>query len=551
MTATLLGLLIGAAGLLPTTPAHGQYFGRNKVLWETFDFEILDTEHFSIYHYPPRSAAVDDVARLSERWYTRLSSAFGHEFEHRNPLIIYADHSDFQQTLTTSGLIGEGTGGFTESLQNRVVLPLTGVNADNDHVLGHELVHAFQFDRLEHLDRAQGESAPQLPLWMTEGLAEYLSQGRHDAHTALWLRDAVLFDMLPDPENMSRLALSPYRYGQAVWAYLGGRFGDRIALQLFDVASRIGLAAAVRQELDVEPEALLADFHASLRDAYGPVIDSRLEAHEIARLLGHRQAGSARLNIGPSLSPDGTKLAFMSSIELFTTDLYLADVASGEILTKLVSEETDPHYDYLSFIDSSVAWSPDGHYLAFTVFARGDRRIVLYDVERRRIDRELPLAGVKGVSDPAWSPDGRYLAFSAIVDGQSDLYRVDVATSTVTRLTADGYTAIQPTFAPDGKSLVFVTDLGPQTDLATLSFGPLQLARLDLVTLAIERLPIFPSGKHIDPHFTPDGRGLLFIGEPDGVPDVFRYDLETRAVTRLTALKTGVAGITASSPALT
>ena len=563
--------------VVPLATAHSQYFGRNKVLWEEFQFEILDTEHFSIYYYPPADPAARDVARLSERWYERLSYVFDHQFEDRNPLIIYQDHADFQQTLTTSGLIGEGIGGFTESLQNRVVLPLTGVNTDDDHVLGHELVHTFQFDIMKAATKGAPDQAQQrsLPQWLAEGLAEYLSQGHTDPQTALWMRDAVLHDALPDPQKMNRLELSPYQYGQAVWAYIGGRWGDRTAIRLFTrAAAGGGFDAAVREALQIEPEVLFGDLHASLRAAYQPILDARMDAREVAVPLlpaeraegparperpgrGHRPGRAARsehsgprLNIAPALSPDGTHLAFMSSLELFTTDLFLADSATGEVLEKLVSAEADPHFDYLSFIDSSVAWSPDGRRLAFTVFAKGDRRLVLFDVERRSVERELPLAGMKGVSDPAWSPDGRYLVFSAIVDGASDLYRVDIQSNAVTRLTADQYAAIQPAFSPDGRTLVFVTDRGPATRLDTLQFGDLQLALLDLQTLRIEPLAIFPNGKHIDPHFSPDGGSVLFIGEPDGIPDVFRYHIAAQTTERLTALKTGVTGITAGSPAL-
>ena len=52
----------------------------------------------------------------------------------------------FRQTNAIEGLIGEGTGGVTEALKRRIVLPMSGSLADTDHVLGHELVHAFQFD---------------------------------------------------------------------------------------------------------------------------------------------------------------------------------------------------------------------------------------------------------------------------------------------------------------------------------------------------------------------------------------------------------------------
>jgi hypothetical protein len=31
-------------------------------------------------------------------------------------------------------------------MRDRVVMPFTGVYAENDHVLGHEMVHVFQYD---------------------------------------------------------------------------------------------------------------------------------------------------------------------------------------------------------------------------------------------------------------------------------------------------------------------------------------------------------------------------------------------------------------------
>lgn len=545
--AVLYGLALAA---LPRGAAQAQYFGRNKVLWEQLEFEVLETEHLAIHYYPPRAAVADDVARLSERWYERFSDLFEHELEEPNPLIVYQDHADFQQTLTTSGLIGEGVGGFTESLQNRVVLPLTGINAENDHVLGHELVHAFQFALLLGPPGETPKSEPQrLPLWLTEGLAEYLTQGRRDAQTAMWLRDAVLNDLLPDPRKLRRLEVSPYHYGQALWAYIGGRWGDRAAMDLFVRAAKAGDAVAIREVLELEPEELFTAFHASLREASAPVLAARDSPRAVAERLVATERG-ARLNVAPALSPDGTRLAFLSSRDVFTIDLYLADLTSGEVVEKLLSADGDPHFDYLSYVDSSVAWSPDGRRLAFTVFAEGERRIVVFDVAERRIDTRIALPGVKGIRNPAWSPDGQRLAFSATVDGGSDLYTVELATQELRRLTADPYTAIQPAFAPDGRTLVFVTDRGPGTNRAALRFGDLTLALLDLSTREITPLTILPRGKHLNPQFSEDGTSIYFIGEPDGVPDVFRYDSRERATTRLTALKTGVSGLTGTSPAL-
>ena len=76
-------------------PASGQYFGRNKVQYETFDFKILKTPHFDIHFYPEEGEAVEDAARMGERWYERFARLFQHEFERPKPIILYADHPDF------------------------------------------------------------------------------------------------------------------------------------------------------------------------------------------------------------------------------------------------------------------------------------------------------------------------------------------------------------------------------------------------------------------------------------------------------------------------
>ena len=130
--AALLALLASAP---PSVEA--QYFGRNKVQDDDFDFQVLKTNHFDIHYYPSFEGAIQDVARMSERWYERFARTFQHEFETAKPLIFYADHPDFQQTNTLQGFIGQGTGGVTESLKNRVIMPLTSSYADTDHVLGH------------------------------------------------------------------------------------------------------------------------------------------------------------------------------------------------------------------------------------------------------------------------------------------------------------------------------------------------------------------------------------------------------------------------------
>ena len=190
---------------VPTSAlAQGGYFGRNKVQYQEFDFKTLATEHFDIYFYPEEEDAARIAARLAERWYTRLSNLLGHELRGRQPLVLYASGPHFRQTNTIEGELGEGTGGVTEAAKRRIVLPFAGPIEATDHVLGHELVHAFQYDITDTNTQSGSMSALTLPLWFIEGMAEYLSIGPVDPHTAMWMREAARREKLPGDQESRR-----------------------------------------------------------------------------------------------------------------------------------------------------------------------------------------------------------------------------------------------------------------------------------------------------------------------------------------------------------
>src|SRR2546425_1285181 len=155
ITASLVTVCL-TAGL--GTPAAAQYFGRNKVQYKKLDFQVLKTEHFDIYYYPQEREGIDVAARMAERWRARLGRILGHELRGRQPLVLYAAHPDFEQTNAIYGELGEGTGGVTEPLRRRIVLPLGGPLADTDHVIGHELVPAFQFDMTTNPNAQAGQN---------------------------------------------------------------------------------------------------------------------------------------------------------------------------------------------------------------------------------------------------------------------------------------------------------------------------------------------------------------------------------------------------------
>jgi hypothetical protein len=541
-------LLLTVLLFVEAVPASGQYFGRQKVQYQTFDWRILDTEKFEIHYYPATETASQDAARMAERWYSRLSRAFQHEFD-KKPLIFYADHPDFQQTNTTYGMLTEGTGGFTESLRNRVVMPYTGVYGDTDHVLGHELVHVFQYDLAQSAGGGGLQGMGRLPLWLIEGMAEYLSLGREDAHTAMWMRDAALRGELPTIRQLTRdTRFFPYRYGQALWAYVAGRWGDRAVPEVYRFATRSGFEVALERVLGVTHEQLSEDWITATRAMYLPLIEGRQRPQDAGeRILYDPEAGA--MNLSPVVSPDGRHVAFFGRRDIFTVDLYVADAVTGEIVHRLTSPNRDQHFDALSFIASAGTWSPDGTQFAFVVFADGDHQISIMDIASRRVTRRFSVTGVGAVQSPAWSPDGTMIAFSGMAGGLSDLYVLNLNDGTVRQLTDDRFAHLHPAWSPDGTTLAFVSDRAG-SDMDRLVYGDMGIGLMELATGTIRMLDLFPTGKHINPQFSPDGLDLYFIADPLGFSDLYRLELRTDQIHQVTNLATGVSGITKLSPAM-
>ena len=543
--ATFLFALIGC---LPSA-LQAQYFGRQKVQYEDFDWHVLKTDHFDIHYYPVEEQTTDDAARMAERWYSRLSREFQHEFK-KKPLILYADHPDFEQTNVIDESLEEGTGGVTEGIHSRVIMPYTGVYRDNDHVLGHELVHVFQYDLAASSTGGGMTGMERLPLWLVEGMAEYLSLGREDALTAMWLRDAALRGDLPTIQQLTNdTRYFPYRYGQALWAYIGGRWGDRSVAELFRFATRAGWEQALQRVLGLNSQQLSQQWITAIRSAYLPLIAGRQRPQDAGqRVLYDDEIGA--FNLSPVVSPDGRYVAYFTRKGLFSIDLYVADARTGKTVKKLTSPNRNPHFDALSFISSAGTWSPDGQKFAFAVYGEGDMELEILDVNSASIEKSLHLPGIGAIANPAWSPDGSRIAISGMHGGVSDLYVYDVASGKVEQLTNDKYGDLQPTWSPDGRTIAFTSDRGPLTNFETLTYGPMNLALYDLGTHEIRILSPFAGAMHINTQFSPAGKDLFFIADREGFPDLYRMDLASGNVFQITRLATGVSGITALSPAM-
>jgi Tol biopolymer transport system component len=522
--------------------ASAQYFGRNKVEYVDFEFGILQTAHFDVYYYRREERASRLAAQLAERWYARFARVLHHELIGRQPLVLYGSQPEFAQTNVVSGLLSDTVGGVTESAKRRIVLPFAPTLTETNRVLGHEIAHAFQFS----IARQHGGGTGQ-PLWFIEGMAEYLARGASDSEALLWIRDIVWSDRLPAREGDAKSLFSPYQYGHAFWAYLAGRFGDDVLERSLKPTKHGSLDDRMRQATGSSLERLYADFRAASYEKYGtaPAGDSA-----VATLRTLTGKGNGRLQLGPSLSPDGRLAVFFSERDRLSLDLFLADVSTGTIIRKLATTAASARFESLQPLRSTGAWSPSGDSFAFPVVRQGRAALMIFDMRHPGHDREIGFATLGQILSATWSPDGKQLALSALAGGFSNLFIYDVSGGRLRTLTDDPFSDLQPVWSPDGRSIAFATDRH-STDLDALRFGPLSLALIDPDSGVVREVPTADGiTASINPQWAGDGQQLYFIGDRDGSSNVYRVSLDGGQLQQVTDVPTGVAGLTGTSPAL-
>lgn len=555
----LLALTVFVIGAAAPAAAQTSYFGQNSVQYREFDWKILKTEHFDVHYYPELSEVAVYTGRMAERSYARLSRLLGHDFRERKPIIIYGSRAEFAQS-NVLGDLGEGVGGATDPLRQRNMFFFSGDLGEAEHVLTHEMVHVFQFDIFGR--GTAGAGLQQLSqvnpsLWYMEGMAEYLTNGPDHPHTDAIMRDAALNGDIPTIEEMTDRPdlYFPYRFGESLWRYVGGRWGDEVIGEIMQATPGLGVDRAFRRFVGLDLEELGEEWKEDVQQRFLPQVAELDRPRKVAQpLLSERRTGGVfPVYIAPALSPDGRTIAYISTGSLLRAevflDLYLADATTGKRIKRLTKSTLDPDFEELRFGYSQGAFSPDGRLFAFTAQRQGKDVLYLYDIRRERVVRRLdtPLQAMLG---PSFSPDGRRIVFSGAQRGMTDLYVIDVDGGNLQRLTEDPFGDLQPQWSPDGRYVAFASERGPQTDLETLRLGPWRISLFDFETGTAEVIA-GQDGHNLNPMWAPDGRSLAFISDRTGIPQIFLYDVAESAHHQLTKFIGGVLSMTATSPAMT
>ncbi|MFQ5608517.1 MAG: hypothetical protein ACE5GA_11260, partial [Candidatus Zixiibacteriota bacterium] len=536
----LLTLLLASASLgALTASAQETYFGKNKVIYRTFDWRFIQSEHFDVYYYDEQYALAKFTAEALEEDLVVIEEQIDYSLKSRIPAFIYLSPNDMQTTNISQGLLPENVNGFTEAFKKRMVVHFNGSYADYTHLIHHELTHAVIYDLVfggSFSSIISRQRFFNLPLWFAEGYAEYSSRDHWHYRSDMIVRDATINNYLRPPGAMGILA---YTEGSMLVRYIADTYGEE---KLGDILRKgkvfLSMGRAVKASLGIPMEKLWSDYQLSLKQRYWPEIAERKMPEKVAKQLTKHGRDGSFFNEKPEFSPNGDVIAMFSDRADYT-EIFLISAADGHIVKKVTKASRSGDLESLHSFFSGITFSPDGDNLCFVAKSNGYDALFFIRVRDRK-NYLKKRVNANGLLSPIWSPDGAKIAFSALLHGQRDLFLFDMERDVLTPLTDDLHDDRNASWMADSKTLVFASDRphpdnDEERDVSVDLTGnfldengePLRFGAYNLFTLNSESGEVTPlpvgAGNNTEPAVSPDGAKVAFISNRNGIDNLYLH----------------------------
>jgi len=525
---------------MPSLAGAQYYFGQNKIQYSQFDWQVLSTEHFDIYFYPQEREIAETAAQMAEESYAYLQAKFNFTTEKKTPFVVYSSPVFFEQTNIYQGIIPENVAGFTEFYKQRVVIPFNGSIADFAHVIRHELVHVFTFQKIEYVCKVHGrKNMASPPLWFTEGIAEYWSSG-WDNEADMYMRDMAISGRIIPVEELYSISgtFVMYKVGQSLCRFLGETYGDDKLADLFDNWWKgEEFDTIVKETYDKKLSEIGKEWEYSLKKEYYPHIQQQELPDRKAEKLTRDG-----LNLKPTVFLRDTKQGRMEFIAFKTYRMGYSNIAeislAGEKagFRSIIKGGRSEQFESLHFNETGMDANSDG-LLAFVSKNQENDALYIYDTRRRKVIDKIKDESLAAILSPSWAPDCKRIVFEAIDrSGRSDLYLYKLSNHTITRLTNDIYADRTPAFSNTDNIIAFSSDRAGK--------GMEGARNLYIYHFDSGNITQLTTGSHIDesPIWSLAGDRIIFSSDRNGAMNIYSIDGVTnghRSISQLTDFVTG------------
>ncbi len=220
----------------------------------------------------------------------------------------------------------------------------------------------------------------------------------------------------------------------------------------------------------------------------------------------------------PTVSPDGTKVAFTSFIR-GTPEILLHSLDTGRRL---------PFYNQAASMNAQASFTPDGKNVLFSSTAGGGfAQIYAAESNGAKIRR---LTSTRAVEvEPKVNPKtGSEVIFVSGRSGPPQVYKMNLEGSDITRLTTGEGEAVNPAWHPDGQHIAFAWTRGFEP-------GNYNIFVMDIASRQVVQLT-HGSGRNENPTWAPDGKHIVYSSKRGGRIQIYSMLADGTQVKQLTTL---------------
>jgi len=215
-----------------------------------------------------------------------------------------------------------------------------------------------------------------------------------------------------------------------------------------------------------------------------------------------------RRNFSPDILSDGTRLVFVSSRDGHE-DIYIMNYDGSQVMR--LTEK-------FNLSNAGPTWSPDGKKVAFVSFTGSpmtpDADIYIINSDGSGLER-ITMTGDNFA--PHWSPDGKKLLFVSARTGYEEIYILDLETKDVSQITEFKSQIGSPRWSPDGSKVAFMINKHNRSShICIISADGSHYQELTEGDLSYNYVP----------YWAPDGQSLVYISSESHVQDIYIMKLK-------------------------